>query len=235
MSPSSFEDLDVISFDLDGTLVRYERSPGEVLQLAFDRLDIDPIFSVEEYYARFDEFADGTDSMAELRAECFGALAAENGYERRRGKEIAAAFSDERDQSNVELVPGAAGLLTELAGAYRLAIVTNGARDAQRRKIEAVSLDRWVETVVIAGHDAPPKPDPEPFERVLQSLDATPSRAVHVGDSLETDIAGATAAGLASIWLSEGTETGDFDPTRRVDSLAEVWSLLLETPPPFEG
>lgn len=235
MDRSTIEPIDVISFDLDGTLIRYERSPGDVLRAAFDRLEIDPIFSVDEYYARFDEFAATADSMDELRVDCFGTLASENGYERRLGREVAAAFSDERDQSRVELVPGAADLLAELDRAHRLAIVTNGARDAQRAKIDAVSLDRWVDTVVIAGHDAPPKPDPEPFERALQALDATPATTVHVGDSLETDIAGASAAGLASIWLSERTDTGGYDPTVRVDSLGELRPLLTETPPPDEG
>lgn len=235
MNPSSIESFDAISFDLDGTLIRYERSPGEVLRASFDRLGIEPIFSVDEYVARFDEFADTADSMADLRADCFGALASENGYERGLGREVAAVFCDERDQSRVELVPGAGSLLDELAREHQLAIVTNGARDAQRAKIDAVSLDQRVEAVVIAGHDAPPKPDPEPFERALQSLDAAPATAVHIGDSLETDIAGASAAGLASIWVSERTDTGCYDPTVRVDALGELRSLLDETPPPFEG
>jgi HAD superfamily hydrolase (TIGR01549 family) len=224
--------IEAISFDLDDTLVQYVRSPGEVLQASFDRLGIDPLFSVEEYYARYDEFAEQCDSMDDLRSDCFAALAAENGHERALGREVAAAFSDERDQSNVELLPSVAGLLDDLADEYRLAIVTNGARDAQRQKIEAVSLDQWVETVVIAGHDTPPKPDPEAFERALQSLDATPESTVHVGDSLDTDVAGATAGGLASIWVSERSDTHEYDPTFRVDSLGDIRPLLLETAPP---
>jgi HAD superfamily hydrolase (TIGR01549 family) len=227
--------IEAISFDLDDTLVRYTRSPGEVLQASFDRLGIDPIFPVEEYYARYDEFAERCDSMDELRSECFAALAAENGQERQLGRDVAAVFSDERDQSNVELLPSVATLLEELDDEYQLAIVTNGARDAQRSKIEAVSLDRWVEAVVIAGHDTPPKPDPEPFERALDSLDATPAATVHIGDSLETDVAGATAAGLASIWVSERSNTQDYDPTFRVESLGGVRPLLLESVPPSEG
>jgi HAD superfamily hydrolase (TIGR01549 family) len=228
------QDVDAISFDLDDTLVRYERSPGEVLDVCFDRLGLDPLFPVEEYYARYDEFAERCDSMDELRSECFAALAADNGYERALGREVAATFSDERDQSNVDLLPSVARLLDELADEYALAVVTNGARDAQRRKVAAVSLDRWVDTVVVAGHDTPPKPDPEPFERVLQALDVTPATAVHVGDSLETDVAGATAAGLASVWLSERTDAQGYDPTVRVDSPAGLWPLLLESPPPNE-
>lgn len=227
--------IEAISFDLDETLVRYTRSPGEVLQVSFDRLGIEPVFAVEEYYARYDEFAETCDSMDELRSDCFAALAAENGHERHLGRAVAAVFSDERDQSNVELLPSVATLLDELAEEYRLAIVTNGARDAQQTKIEAVSLDRWVETVVIAGDDTPPKPDPEPFERLLAALDATPATTVHVGDSLETDVAGATAVGLVSIWLSEHSDTGDYDPTFRVESLGDIAPLLSETAPPSEG
>lgn len=228
------EDVAAVSFDLDDTLVRYERSPGEVLDVCFDRLGVDPMFPVEAYYARYDEFAERCDTMDELRSECFAALAAEHGYERRLGRELAATFGDERDQSNVELFPSVDGLLEELAREYELAIVTNGARDAQRRKLEAVSLDRWIDTVVVAGHDTPPKPDPEPFDRVVEDLDVTPATTVHVGDSLETDVAGATAAGLASVWLSGRTDAQGYDPTVRVDSRADLWPLLLGTSPPGE-
>lgn len=214
--------VDAISFDLDNTLVQYERSPGDVLRTCFDTLGYEPIFSVEEYYARYDEFAARCDSMDDLRSDCFAALAADNGYRRRLGREVADEFSNERDQSNVTLLPSVADLLDELASDYRLAIVTNGARDAQRRKIDAANLETWIDTVVVAGHDVPPKPDPEPFDRAVRSLDATPATTVHVGDSLETDITGATAAGLRSVWISEPSDTREYDPTYRVDSIGAL-------------
>lgn len=217
--------VEAITFDLDDTVLRYERSPGEVLRATFDRLDLDPIFSVEAYYARYDEFAETCDSMDELRAECFATLAVENGYERGLGREVAATFSEERDQSNVRLLPGAERVLEAASKDHRLAIVTNGARDAQEQKIAAVNLERWIDAVVVAGHDTPPKPDPEPFDRVVRSLDVTPATTVHVGDSLETDVAGATAAGLDAVWVSEPTETRGVDPTYRVDSIGDLWPL----------
>lgn len=235
MGNNSRKHVEAISFDLDNTLLRYRRSPGEVLQAAFDRLGLDPLFPVEQYYARYDEFAETCDSMDELRSECFAALAAENGYESHLGREVAEAFSDERDQSNVELLPAAERVLGKLSQENQLAIVTNGAQDAQQQKIDAVNLDRWVDAVVIAGHDTPPKPDPEPFDRAMQSLNTAPERTVHVGDSLETDIAGATAAGLDSVWISETSETREFDPTYRVESLDALWPLPWNSPTPFES
>lgn len=224
-----------VSFDLDDTLVQYERSPGEVLHACFDRLGVEPLFAVEEYYDRYDEFAETCESMDELRTECFAALAAEHGYDRGLGREVASVFREERDQSNVELLPSAARVLDELHGEYRLAIVTNGARDAQQQKIEAVGLDRWVDTVVIAGHETPPKPDPAPIERAIESLDATPETTVHVGDSLETDVAGATAAGVDSVWVAAGADPGAFEPTYTVDSIADLvplpWMDSADTSP----
>ncbi|WP_227377733.1 HAD family hydrolase [Haladaptatus halobius] len=219
------EQTEAILFDLDDTLVEYERSPGEVLQASFKIVGREPIFSVEEYYARYDEFAEKCDSMDELRSECFAVLAAANGYERQRGRDIAQIFSDERDQTNVKLLPSVTRVLNELSREYRLAIVTNGAPDAQQQKITAVNLERWIDTIVIAGHDVPPKPDTEPFERAMQSLNATSETTVHVGDSLETDIAGATAAGLDSIWISDRDGDKDYTPTHQIKSIADLLSL----------
>ncbi|MFC4988319.1 MULTISPECIES: HAD family hydrolase [Saliphagus] len=219
--------IEAVTFDLDRTLLRYERSPGTVLEAAFESVGVEPLFAVEEYYARYDEFAERSGSMAELRSACFAALAADNGHPKRLGREVAAAFADERDQSNVELLPGAARVLEELGREHRLGVVTNGARDAQRTKMEAVGLERWIDAVVVAGAETPPKPDPRPFERALGALGAASATAVHVGDSLETDVAGAAAAGLDSVWVSADPDARGQDPTYRVDSVADL------SPPPW--
>jgi len=216
---------EAVLFDLDDTLVRYERSPGEVLLAAFEAVGCDPLFSVEEYYARYDEFAEKCDSMDELRSECFAALAESNGYERRRGRAVAAAFSEERDQTRVELLPSVGDVLGEVSSEYRTAIVTNGARDAQHQKIDAVGLDRWVDEIVVAGHDVPPKPDPEPFERAIRTLGVTPESTVHVGDSPDTDVAGASAAGLDTVLVAEGSAAVEPSPTYRIESIDALRSL----------
>ncbi|MGZ0746824.1 HAD family hydrolase [Haloparvum sp. AD34] len=235
-------EIETVLFDLDDTLVEYRRSPGEVLQASFETVGVDELFPVEAYYDRFEEFAEKTDSMAELRAECFAAIADERGHDPDLGRTVADAFDAERDQSNVELRPGVPETLDALAADHRLGIVTNGARDAQQRKIEAVDLDRWMETTVVAGDELPAKPSPAPFERALDALDASPETAVHVGDSLDSDVAGAAAAGLHSVWAADRAardsdgESNDGDdpldgamehePTYRVDAVAD-----LRTPP----
>ena len=48
------------------------------------------------------------------------------------------------------------------------------------------------------------KPDPAIYAPVIARLATTPSRTCAIGDALATDIAGATAAGLSSIWVLGG-------------------------------
>ncbi|MEZ3145082.1 HAD family hydrolase [Halobaculum sp. MBLA0143] len=198
-APTDLGDPDGVTLDLDGTLVDYRRSPGELLAVAGDRVGVDPPFPVEAYYDRFDEFAERTDSMRELRRECFAALAAERDYDPETGRSLARAFAAERDHGNVGWCRGAERFLDGLDGrGVPYAVVTNGPRETQRQKLAAVGLDDRVEGVVFAGDDCPAKPDPEPIRRGLSVLGVGPERAVHVGDS-GTDLAAARRAGVRAV------------------------------------
>jgi HAD superfamily hydrolase (TIGR01459 family) len=48
------------------------------------------------------------------------------------------------------------------------------------------------------------KPHPEHFHACLEKLGVDASRAIHVGDSLHHDIAGANSAGVASLFITSG-------------------------------
>jgi putative hydrolase of the HAD superfamily len=216
--------VDAVLFDLDGTLLAYRRSPGEVLAASFERAGVDPLFPVAAYRDRFDEFADRSASMADLRADCFAALADERGHDPALGRAVADAFERERDQSHVALLSGVEAALDALGEAHALGVVTNGPRDAQSTKLRAVGLDERVETVVYAAAETAPKPDPEPFERALEDLGVAPARAVHVGDSA-SDVAGAANAGLRSVLV--GDAAVDPEPTFSVPDAAAL------VPPPW--
>lgn len=162
--------VETVLFDLDHTLVRYQRTSGEVLQASFEACDLDPLFSVEEYYARFDKLRQDHSSIESLRAACFGTLADEHGYDPSLGRAVARAYTEIRDQTKVEFVPGA--------------------------------------------------------QAVLDHLDATPETTVHVGDSLGSDVAGANAAGIRSVWLSEVEAEGKHTPTHRIGSLTGLLDVV---------
>jgi putative hydrolase of the HAD superfamily len=201
-----------VLFDIDDTLCVYRRRGPELLSLAFDAVGVEPYFTAAEYYDRYPEFADGTDSVAELRRTCFAAISEERGRDPALGRAVADAYATERDHANVDFLPGAREALAALADRYRLGIVTNGAPEMQAQKLAALGLADRFETVVHAGYDAPAKPAPEPFERALAALGVSADRTIHVGDGLETDVAGAKAAGLTAAWLSDGTDPAQDHP-----------------------
>lgn len=222
-------DVDAVLFDLDDTLCEYERPGSELLTAAYDRVGVEPVFTVEEYYARYEEYADDTDGIRELRANCFADLAAEYGHDPSLGRAVARAYADERDHRNVRFREGAREGFEAVAERYRVGMVTNGAPEMQRLKLAGIGLDDAFESVVYAGYDAPAKPAPDPFHRALSEMGVDPARAVHVGNSPSSDVDGAKAAGLRAVLLADGMPTeGERTPDYRVGSIRELAS------PPWE-
>lgn len=71
------------------------------------------------------------------------------------------------------------------------------------------------------------KPRPELFEAGLAALDMAPSEVLHVGDSLSSDIAGASALGIRSAWINrKGKPRGNHGPTHEATSLTEFLRFL---------
>jgi putative hydrolase of the HAD superfamily len=230
--------VDAVLFDLDDTLLEYRRSPADLLDASFAAAGVEPVFGVDDYYDRYDEFAAEHDDADALRRTCFEALAAEGGADPAVGRRVAAEYATMRDHRDVQFRPGAREALDALAGDYRLGIVTNGAPSTQRPKYDALGLHddgRFrFGAVIHAGTDTPPKPDPTPFRLALDTLDAVPDRAIHVGNSHPADVVGARNAGVASVWIPatdydrRQAEGRDVDPDHALDSLAGLPALVDE-------
>lgn len=221
--------IDAVLFDVDDTLCRYRRSGAELLELAFDVVGVEPFFGVETYHRRYGEFMADTDGVDDLRRECFAAIADGSGYERDVGYAVADAFAAERDHRAVDPLPGALEAVERLREDHAVGVVTNGDPGMQSQKLAGLGLADAFEVVVHAGYDTAAKPAPEPFNRALATLDVAPGRAVHVGNSLSSDVAGAHNAGLGSVWLDQGTEP-DPVPHYTLASMTE-----LRTPPWLTG
>ncbi|WP_435359077.1 HAD family hydrolase [Haloarchaeobius sp. DFWS5] len=217
--------VDTVLFDLDDTLCTYRRDQSELLSVSFDSVGVDPFFDATDYVDRYETFVDDSDDMLDLRRRCFADLAESSGYDPTVGHDVAAAYAEQRDHANVDPIPGANEAVEALAAEYRLAVVTNGDPEMQAEKLSALPFGDAFEYVVCAGYDAPSKPHPGAFHRVLDLLDAEPERTVHIGNSLRSDVAGAQAADIRAAWLSDGS-TPDPVPTYEIDSMT-----ALLTPP----
>lgn len=117
--------------------------------------------------------------------------------------------------------PEVPGVLARLrAGGARLAVVSNW--DVSLHDVlERTGLRPLVDVVVISAELGVAKPDPAIFRAALDRLGAPADGAVHVGDSLEHDVAGARAAGLEAVLVARNGAPAP-EGVRAVRSLAEL-------------
>ena len=117
--------------------------------------------------------------------------------------------------------PEVPGVLARLrAGGARLAVVSNW--DVSLHDVlERTALRPLVDAVVISAELGVAKPDPAIFRAALDRLGAGPDGALHVGDSLEDDVAGARAAGLEAVLVARNGARAP-EGVRAVRSLAEL-------------
>lgn len=142
-------------------------------------------------------------------------------------KRLSEAFSSERRKRHF-IFSDVEGCLISLRKVYQLALVTNGAPDLQREKIQKTNLARYFDAILISGEVGVGKPDCRIFKLALETLATSPSEAAMVGDSLTRDILGAQRAGLKGIWLnrSGNDAAGQVTPDAQIANLSQIHELL---------
>ncbi len=87
--------------------------------------------------------------------------------------------------------------------------------------LQRLRLAPLLDGVVTSAEAGARKPSPKIFERALAVADVSPAQAIHVGDSIEEDVAGARAAGIEAVLIAR-----DGGPTpqgvRAIESLLEL-------------
>ncbi len=87
--------------------------------------------------------------------------------------------------------------------------------------LRSLELEPLLDGIVTSAEAGARKPAPAVFERALALAGARPDEAIHVGDSLDEDVAGARAAGIEPVLVRRGS--GPAVPgVRTISSLAEL-------------
>jgi FMN phosphatase YigB (HAD superfamily) len=133
----------------------------------------------------------------------------------------------------VHLMPGVAEVLPRLAVPLALWANTRVDREGDVRQwLERAGLNhlfRWVVTSIDAGAR---KPAPEFFKYALLRCGLARESLLFVGNQLNTDVAGAAAYGIFSVWLSSPEFRSDDDqpcgasPTYTIRTLRELPTLI---------
>ena len=231
-----------ILFDLDDTLIRAYAQPEEawtrLLHIFATHLDAHDAPSIERFRVAFMEearaFWSDKAEAAKWRLNIPGArrLSVRRGLAKlgrpddALADRIADAFTEMRRQE-YRLYPDAHATVDTLrAAGVKLALVTNGARETQREKIERFELEHRFDHIQIEGEFGQGKPELAVYHHALERLGVTPAEAWMVGDNYEWEVVAPLAIGMAGIWYDPfGAGVPDHAtarPTRIIKRLAEL-------------
>ncbi len=139
------------------------------------------------------------------------------------------AYVHDIDLSPVRPAPGLDRALDGLPG--RKLVFTNGSVEHAERVLSRLGVARHFEAVFdIRAADFRPKPDPEPYLRLVRRFGVEPRAAAMIED-IARNLEPAAALGMTTVWVpneSEWSRAGDVTPDY-VHHVAEDLVLWLES------
>ncbi len=124
-------------------------------------------------------------------------------------------------RSDVVLYKGTHQVLAELGKRYELAVITNGNAD-----LSLIGLADYFQYFQRASVDNAPKPNAQMFNACLEAFSISPTELAHIGDNIETDVAGAQRVGARTVWFNQvGVAWPDTAPEAPARADVEVDSL----------
>jgi len=209
-------EYDAVVFDLDGTLCVADQDDEDIHDAIFERVGREELFEPTDLYAVDITTLPDVESDRDHYAKLYRAAAEEAGADPEEGvlDALAEATLDVYDSTLVSFREGAREALTYASERYAVGLLTNGTEDTQGAKLDRLGIGDTFDAAVLcgAGTDYPSKPDPKPFAAVLDGLGVVPGNAVYVGDRPDGDVAGASSAGMDSMWVPTGDPPADPEP-----------------------
>lgn len=216
----SFDDIEAVLFDLDGTLCRRTQDIAALYDRAFEQASVEPFGEPGVLWPLLDGPPDPDDPVGHLAAG-FARLAARHGR-RVDAVALAEAFLAGVDNTQVAFVDGAERVLEWASARGPTGLLTNGPGSRQAPKVRSLGLDSRLDSVVYAGDLPRRKPHADPFEQALADLGTPAERTLYVGNSLEYDVAGAHNAGLPVAWIDDGDGPEEYRPDLVLESVGDL-------------
>lgn len=223
---------DWLMFDADGTLFDYDRAEAVALRRTFESNGTPFRAEFLEVYRRVNsaawrEFENGNLSQNTLKTKRFQDL-----FEAIGVSADADGFSGrylENLSEGAYLIPGALETVSMLSGLCRLALITNGLKEVQRRRFSKTELTANFPVIIISDEVGAAKPDRRIFDIAFGMMgNPDPEKVLIVGDSLSSDIQGAANYGIDACWYNPAGRPNDRDiPVRyEIRGLSELPALI---------
>ncbi|WP_088324936.1 HAD family hydrolase [Bacillus cereus] len=109
-----------------------------------------------------------------------------------------------------------------------LGMITNGFTEFQLLNIQALGIEKYMDTILVSEQEGIKKPQAEIFMRALERLGVTPEESVYIGGHPENDVIGARNVGMNAIWKKDAFWENPFTDEYIIDDLKELL-LLIDT------
>ena len=135
----------------------------------------------------------------------------------------------------IELSNNILPLLEDLGKRYRLALLSNfPCGRSIRDGITKLGMTPHFDTIVVSGELGWVKPDPRPYQALLDQLEEKPEDCIYIGDNWLADVQGSKAIGMQSILTTQylpyerfEPNPGDHEPDARIAHINKLSDLLL--------
>jgi 2-haloacid dehalogenase len=127
------------------------------------------------------------------------------------------------------MLEGSIELLESLKNKVKLAIITNGLKEAQRPRIKKLGIGKYFEAIIVSDEIGISKPHKGYFDIVMETCGNPPKNKVLViGDSLNSDMKGAINYGLDSCWcnLFGQINYSKIQPLFEINALSKLPKIL---------
>lgn len=130
-----------------------------------------------------------------------------------------------------ELFDGVMDLLNRLSEDFRMCIITNGMKEAQRPRLRKTGIYDFFESIIVSDEIGYSKPDTGFFDVLIKGLDNPPAKEkmLIIGDGLGSDIKGGMNYGIPTCWISHGktNERAVIQPTFEIEKVTNLPEILF--------
>lgn len=225
--------ITTISFDGDMTLWDFNKVMRHSLAITLEELrkqvpskptaelTIDKMIAIRNEVSQ--ELEGQTINLEEIRLQAFKRTLDAVGY---KDDQLAIHLNNlylKHRFEDIELYPDVLTTLNTLRKDYRLGLISNG-----NGYPEKCGLPEFFSFVIFSQDVGIKKPNPEIFSMACKKANCSNSELLHIGDSLESDVQGANAAGVLSVWLNRDRSTNNstIKPVFEIQSLIEISEIL---------
>ena len=211
----------LVTLDALGTLVELDDPYGRLAEeLSIPRERAKSALRAEmAYYREHHDIASDADGLTRLRDACTDVLRAALGGSPLSQAELRAALLRALHFRPFPEVPE---VLRDLRARGTFLVVVSNWDVSLHEVLERTGLRPLLDGVLTSAEAGEAKPGGAMFRAALEMAGAAPEEALHAGDSVEHDVAGALAAGMHAVLVDRDRSAPDVPPGVRVVSTLDL-------------